>query len=293
MDYNEREARRRQEDRDLNRALIWVGAAIVLEFLLVLVNRYYINYRTTSESINLALAINAGLTVLQWVSLAAVVACVVWAVLRLNKGEKAGLQLTLIAGAGILLICSVVILHFQDAGVRMLFWLVPAWAALALVYYLYQREFFLAALVSGAGVLGLWFVRHAGAASLYTIVAIAAIVLLAAAMFWMKSHQGRLIVKEGIKRVLPSDAGYGLMFASCVVSLAAIAAAVVLGGVSTTGGEGKIVRVVVGLLIMGVLMTGMTMMNIPDYYQRVVKGVVLIAAITYDILSTKRAKNKV
>ena len=186
MDYNEREARRRQEDRDLNRALIWVGAAIVLEFLLVLVNRYYINYRTTSESINLALAINAGLTVLQWVSLAAVVACVVW--------------------------------------------LVPAWAALALVYYLYQREFFLAALVSGAGVLGLWFVRHAGAASLYTIVAVAAIVLLAAAMFWMKSHQGRLIVKEGIKRVLPSDAGYGLMFASCVVSLAAIAAAVVLGG---------------------------------------------------------------
>ena len=77
---------------------------------------------------------------------------------------------------------------------------------------------------------GQWFVRHAGAASLYTIVAVAAIVLLAAAMFWMKSHQGRLIVKEGIKRVLPSDAGYGLMFASCVVSLAAIAAAVVLGG---------------------------------------------------------------
>ena len=230
MDYNEREARRRQEDRDLNRALIWVGAAIVLEFLLVLVNRYYINFRTTTESVNLALAINAVLTALQWVSLAAVVVCVVWAVLRLNKGEKAGLQLTLIAVAGILLICSVVILHFRDAGVRMLFWLVPAWAALALVYYLYQREFFLAALVSGAGVLGLWFVRHAGAASLYTIAAIAAIVLLAAAMFWMKSHQGRLVVKEGIKRVLPSDAGYGLMFASCVVSLAAIAAAIALGG---------------------------------------------------------------
>ena len=230
MDYNEREARRRQEDRDLNRALIWVGAAIVLEFLLVLVNRYYINFRTTTESVNLALAINAVLTALQWVSLAAVVVCVVWTVLRLNKGEKAGLQLTLIAAAGILLICSVVILHFRDAGVRMLFWLVPAWAALALVYYLYQREFFLAALVSGAGVLGLWFVRHAGAASLYTIAAIAAIVLLAAAMFWMKSHQGRLVVKEGIKRVLPSDAGYGLMFASCVVSLAAIAAAIALGG---------------------------------------------------------------
>ena len=55
MDYNEREARRRQEDRDLNRALIWVGAAIVLEFLLVLVNRYYINYRTTGLRLNLSI----------------------------------------------------------------------------------------------------------------------------------------------------------------------------------------------------------------------------------------------
>ncbi|MEA5013317.1 MAG: ABC transporter permease [Candidatus Limiplasma sp.] len=72
-----------------------------------------------------------------------------------------------------------------------------------------------------------------------------------------------------------------------------IITAVVLGGVSTTGGEGKIIRVVVGLLIMGVLMTGMTMMNIQEYYQRVVKGVVLIVAISYDILSLKRADKKV
>ncbi len=72
-----------------------------------------------------------------------------------------------------------------------------------------------------------------------------------------------------------------------------IITAVVLGGVSTTGGEGKIVRVVVGLLIMGVLMTGMTMMNIQEYYQRVVKGIVLIVAISYDIISQRRAAKKV
>ena len=229
MDYNEREARRRQEYRDLNRALIWVGAAIVLEFLLVLVNKYYINFRTTTESINLALAINAALQGLRWVSLAALAACLVWAFLRMNKGEKAALPLALTAASGALFLCAQVILGFRDSGVRMLFWLVPAWAALALVYYLYQREFFLAALVSGLGVLGLWFVRHAGAVSPYTIAAVVAIVLVAGAMLWMKSHQGRLIVKEGIKRVLPPEAGYALMFASCVVSLAAIAAAVALG----------------------------------------------------------------
>ncbi len=230
MDYNEREARRRQEDRDLNRALVWVGAAIVLEFLLVLVNKYYINFRTTEEAINLAVAINAGLTVLRWLSLAALAVCLVWTALRLKKGGKTGLPLTLAAGSGTLLACGQIILAFQDAGVRMLFWLVPAWAALALAYYLYQKEFFLSAVCSGLGVLGLWFVRHAGAASPYTLGAVAAIVLLAAALVWMRAHQGRLVVKEGVKRVLPPEAGYALMFVSCGVSLAAIAAAAALGG---------------------------------------------------------------
>ena len=179
MDYNEREAQRRQEDRDLNRALIWVGAAVVLEFLLSLINKYYINFRTTPESINLALAISAALNGLRWVSLAALAACVVWVVLRLKQGGRAGLQLSLAAVSAALYLCAQITLVFQESGIRMLFWLVPAWAALALVYYLYQREFFLSALVSGVGVLGLWFVRHAGASSFYTIGAVAVILVLA------------------------------------------------------------------------------------------------------------------
>ena len=81
--------------------------------------------------------------------------------------------------------CAQITLVFQESGVRMLFWLVPAWAALALVYYLYQREFFLSALVSGVGVLGLWFVRHAGASSVYTIGAVAVSLVLAVMMLWM------------------------------------------------------------------------------------------------------------
>lgn len=69
-----------------------------------------------------------------------------------------------------------------------------------------------------------------------------------------------------------------------------IITAVVLGGVSTNGGEGKIVNVIVGLLLIGVLLNGMVLMNIPDYYQRVVKGVVLLLAISYDKLSQKRTE---
>ena len=229
MDYNEREAQRRQEERDLNRALIWVGAAVVLEFLLSLINKYYINFRTTPESINLALAISAALNGLRWVSLAALAACVVWVVLRLKQGGRAGLQLSLAAVSAALYLCAQITLVFQESGIRMLFWLVPAWAALALVYYLYQREFFLSALVSGVGVLGLWFVRHAGASSFYTIGAVAVILVLAVMMLWLKGHGGSLFSGEA-GQLLPEEAGYPLMLLSCVISLAAIAIAAFVGG---------------------------------------------------------------
>jgi len=68
-----------------------------------------------------------------------------------------------------------------------------------------------------------------------------------------------------------------------------IIAAIVMGGVSTTGGEGRIINVLVGLVFMGVLLNGMMMMNVPAFYQRVVKGVVLLIAISYDRMSQKRA----
>ncbi|MDR0361541.1 MAG: ABC transporter permease [Planctomycetota bacterium] len=63
--------------------------------------------------------------------------------------------------------------------------------------------------------------------------------------------------------------------------------AVVLGGIGLSGGEGKLPLVVVGVLIMGVLATGMLMCNINDYVQQLVKGLVLIVAVGFSNLSSK------
>lgn len=63
--------------------------------------------------------------------------------------------------------------------------------------------------------------------------------------------------------------------------------AVVLGGVSLNGGEGKLHMVVIGMLIMGVLTTGMIMCGINDYVQHFVKGIVLILAVAYSEISKK------
>ncbi len=230
MDRNEREARRHQEDRALNKALIWVGVAIVLEFLLVLVNRYYINYNTSTESINRVLAIQAALVGLRWVSLAALVVCVVWMLVQLSKNGNAVLPGVLAIAAGGLLLCSHVILNFRDTGLRMMFWMVPAWAALALVYYLYQREFFFSAVISGLGLLGLWFVRHASPLGLYTILVVVVLVLLTLGLFLLKKKDGLFQLGKGKARLLPAEANYSLIFLSFVVSLVVIALAAFVGG---------------------------------------------------------------
>ena len=52
--------------------------------------------------------------------------------------------------------------------------------------------------------------------------------------------------------------------------------AVVLGGVSLNGGVGNLSHVIFGVLIIGVLTNGMTMMAVDDYWQRVVKGLILL-----------------
>ena len=64
--------------------------------------------------------------------------------------------------------------------------------------------------------------------------------------------------------------------------------AVVLGGVSVSGGEGKISKVIIGVIFMGVLANGMMMLNINEYWQRAVKGLVLLAAVAIDIRSRDR-----
>ncbi|KPJ88135.1 MAG: ribose ABC transporter permease [Spirochaetes bacterium DG_61] len=67
--------------------------------------------------------------------------------------------------------------------------------------------------------------------------------------------------------------------------------AVVLGGVSIFGGQGKLIGVFIGVLIMGVLSNGMIIMNISEYWQLVVRGLVLLAAVGVDNLSSMKLRS--
>ena len=65
-------------------------------------------------------------------------------------------------------------------------------------------------------------------------------------------------------------------------------AAPVLGGTSLFGGVGSIGGTVIGAFIIGVLSNGLNLMGVPSYYQQVIKGLVLILAVTVDLINKRR-----
>jgi ribose/xylose/arabinose/galactoside ABC-type transport system permease subunit len=67
--------------------------------------------------------------------------------------------------------------------------------------------------------------------------------------------------------------------------------AAVIGGVSLMGGEGKVIKAFAGVLIMGVLTTSMIMLGIDAYWQRIITGIVFLAAVCFDGIQKNIADN--
>ena len=69
-----------------------------------------------------------------------------------------------------------------------------------------------------------------------------------------------------------------------------IITAVLLGGVSIFGGVGRVTGVIVGVVLMGVLSNGMILLNIEEFTQQIVKGLVLLAAVGFDQLTKRKRR---
>jgi putative xylitol transport system permease protein len=65
-------------------------------------------------------------------------------------------------------------------------------------------------------------------------------------------------------------------------------AAVVIGGTSLMGGQGGILGTLFGVLIMGVLNNGMSLVGISEHYQKIFKGIVIILAVYLDMRGKKK-----
>ncbi len=68
-----------------------------------------------------------------------------------------------------------------------------------------------------------------------------------------------------------------------------IIAAVVIGGGSLSGGQGSPVGSIAGALIMTLLVSGCSMLNVPDYSQKIIIGFIIIGAVAVDTWKNRRA----
>lgn len=106
-------------------------------------------------------------------------------------------------------------------------------------------------------------------------------------MFWVYTNMGLLsalagIVFAGRLNSASPTAGEGF-------ELDAIAACFI-GGASATGGIGTVMGAIIGAFIMGILNNGMSIMGVETFWQDVIKGLVLLAALGFDVYSKSRAK---
>ena len=105
--------------------------------------------------------------------------------------------------------------------------------------------------------------------------------------FWVYTNMGVLAAIAGI--VLSARNGSSTPKAGDGFEMDAIASCYI-GGAAVAGGSGTILGAVVGAFVMGILNNGMSLFGWSTDIQKIVKGAVLLGAVTVDVLS-KRKKN--
>ena len=105
--------------------------------------------------------------------------------------------------------------------------------------------------------------------------------------FWVYTNMGVLAAVAGI--VLSARNQSATPKAGDSFEMDAIASCYI-GGAATSGGSGTIIGAVIGAFIMGILNNGMSLAGYDTNVQKIVKGMVLLGAVTFDLVSKRKKK---
>lgn len=224
-----KQAKAKAEEQTLNRVLCWMAGGAVLEFLLLILKRYYINY--TAGQIGLRVALGTAVKVVAVLALVgAVAAGMLW-----NNGRKAGQSKPWAEASGLFLagmsLSCFVTWGFSSAGLRLMTLVIPAIVVLGMIYFLYQHEFFLLTTGSCLGLLGIWICSRSNGGSYslvgygYCLAAVA--VLLAVALLCRKAEGGKGLVEWKGKsyKLLSGKSGAPLIYVGSALTVAVLAGA--------------------------------------------------------------------
>lgn len=223
-------AKAKQDETVLNRVLCWIAGGSVLEFLLLLLNRYYNNY--TIEQLELRVALGTAVKILAVAALILAGAAWYWRKSTRGNGKFSvfpGVATAFLLGVSVSCFC---IWIMGSAGLRLMYLGVPVVIVVALIYYLYQHEFFMISCMSGIGLLGIWICskalggQYAFAAYLYLV--LAAVVAVGGAILCrrLQANNGTMEVRGEMCRILPAGANYVMLYVTAIIDLAALIACV-------------------------------------------------------------------
>ena len=231
FEKGKREQRHAQEDAAFNRMLLWLLGAVVVELLIMLVKQVYINFLAGAAVRD---ALYGFFHIFTFLGAALAAAGIVWSVLSFRKGKSVIVPCICASAAAGLWVLSGLGYFLFDVGMSIMMILPAVAAVLIVVYFLYQRVFFLNTLITADGLLVLWLYQqyYWDHPTMSRVFFAAGFVLLAAALalsFLLRRGGGRL----GGLRVLPADTDYLMTWITCALTGLAMALALALG---TTAG---------------------------------------------------------
>ena len=227
FEKGKREQRHEQEDAAFNRMLLWLLGAVVAELLIMLVRNLYVNVWAGLTVFNL---LHGFFHIFAFLGAALTAAGAVWVILSIRKGKSAVVPCICAAVAAGLWVLSGLGYFLFDVGMNIMMILPAVAAVLIVVYFLYQRVFFLNTLLTADGLLVLWlhqqyYWEHP---TMLRVCFTAGFVLLAAGLVLsVLLHRGG--GKLGGLRVMPADTGYLMTWITCALTALTMALAMALG----------------------------------------------------------------
>ena len=218
--------RRKAEDAVFNRMLLFLLAAVIAEVVILLVKHLYMNI----PSVVVANALYYLFGVLQFAGIVLAVVCAVRYGICRGKEKKSTLPGVLAGVFFALWLIALLTYQLNEFGLKILMALPAVYAVLVLIWFLYQRAFFVGAILTGGGmaamlVLRRYWANHPTAVTLAFVAGFVVLVVVALLLLKLSKSNGKL----GKLRLMPEGSSYGICWATCVVVAVALVLALLLG----------------------------------------------------------------
>ncbi len=267
MSKNDKEQKALQEKREneiLRRLLSWLGMALVVEVWIFFINRFVYNIRPAESEI-LSVLFYQVLPAMQYGGLILAALVALWHVGAKKKNPETGiLRVVLAAFFAALSVSAFLFLQLGEASVPVLLVVVPSLAGIMMIYYLYQKEFFVISLVCGMGILGLWIFRASSSQNqklffVYLAAVLCVLAVIVALSYLSGKGNGTVKLGNHSLEFLGPMANHKVVYIACALVAATLLLSMAMGALGAAVAYYSILVLVIWVFVMAVYFTSKLM----------------------------------